>query len=118
MEDATAGPNNKTKNNSILLFRMGRMVCFGLLRAAGPFAEYELNEEWMKFNEAKEVWWMELICFLLSFFWWVMGGGTANGSAERKRTKQKSKLMEFNQTKAKERERSREKARVEGFDWI
>ena len=44
MEDATAGPNNKTKNNSILLFRMGRMVCFGLLRAAGPLGGLSINE--------------------------------------------------------------------------
>ena len=54
----------------------------------------EMNEAWRG-----AVWWMELICFLLSFFWWVMAGGAAPGSAKRKRTKQKSKLMEFNQTK-------------------
>ena len=41
---------------------------------------------------------MKLIVFLFSLRW-VMGGGTANGSVERKRTKQKSKLMESNQTK-------------------
>ena len=78
MEDATAGPNNKTKNNSILLFRMGRMVCFGLLRAAGPtpkankffhfslrkrnWKEFYLIEGWRRSRSVDE--WM--ICFLLA----------------------------------------------------
>eukprot|EP00493_Phyllostaurus_siculus_P021753 UN22081 len=29
---------------------------------------------------------------MASLCWWVMGGGTANGSAERKRTKQKKQI--------------------------
>ena len=52
---------------------------------------------------------MKFICFLLSFFWWVMAAARGRGSAKRKRTKQKSKLMKSiqfhnewsNETKAK-----------------
>ena len=89
---------NKPTFLSILLFENEKNEEKWLIAALLPGPLIKENFNFLYWRGA--VWWMELICFLLSFFWWVMAGGAAPGSAKRKRTKQKSKLMEFNQTNA------------------
>ena len=50
-----------------------------------------------------------LACFVGSLFWWVMGGGTANGSAERReqpKAKQACELIESEMNATKKEDNS------------
>ena len=73
-----------------------------------------------------ELEWREKSCAIheekLGLVGWVIGGlwagGPANGSAKKSERQQTTPIDQMNEAEEEERERSREKARVEGFDWI
>ena len=103
MKQRYAAGHQQQENKSILLFRMGRIVCFHLLR---PSAAQE--NEWMKEEKTKwkfvfdewmvsflaeqqwESWWIGLACFSLG------GYGLASQPMLRKEKKRATKSTKLN----------------------
>ena len=98
-------PNHHSKFHSFLFFLMGRNDGIAWWRALRPQAYAEWIFFWMeegRWRNEKEIheawsaaakWEWNSICLLS--LWWVMGGGTANGSAAKREQQNKLNGMSF-----------------------